>query len=150
MAADLAQYVGDMGVTAFQQGRDGGRPDGGDGAAQVFGVVDELARDDLSVVDAEEFGGGQGVGQRVHLPVDDGTDQVAIGERDLAGCGPHLWESVRHAACWPGHFRTSAPLCPWSARKGFADRASQQGELFGVEPARLISMRDAGASLVFM
>ena len=36
------------------------------------------------------------------------------------------------------------------ARKGFADRASQEGELFGVNPARLISMRDAGASLVCM
>jgi hypothetical protein len=42
-----------------------------------------------------------------------------------------------------------APV-PWSARKGFADRASQEGELFGVNPARLISMRDAGASLVCM
>jgi hypothetical protein len=70
--------------------------------------------------------------------------------RDLAVCGLRLWESVRHAACWPGHFRTSARLCPWSARKGFADRASQQGELFGVNPARLISMRDADASLVCM
>ena len=40
--------------------------------------------------------------------------------------------------------------CAWSARKGFADRASQQGELFGVNPAGLISMRDAGASHVCM
>ncbi|GAA4567133.1 hypothetical protein [Planotetraspora kaengkrachanensis] len=40
----------------------------------------------------------------------------------------YLWESVQHAAYWPGHFHTAARLCPWSARKGFPDRASQQGD----------------------
>jgi hypothetical protein len=73
--------------------------------------------------------------------------------RTMASQQPR-WEQCRQDGCAGSRLATTTFCLAHTAEHAVdafdADRASQQGELFGVNPARLISMRDAGASLVFM